>query len=112
MPTSSQRKAPAFHARYGPRRSPAPSRPGPSFPSPSTSAIIDSLVQMKAHVELKRLASRLERLSFKATPNEEALKPGRKLLRWRIEPVFTPKETRLDFIRAPIASELKRREAD
>jgi hypothetical protein len=76
------------------------------------SAIIDSLVQMKAHDELKRLASRLERLSFKATPNEEALKPGRKLLRWRIEPVFTPKETRLDFIRAPIASELKRREAD
>jgi hypothetical protein len=30
----------------------------------------------------------------------------------RIEPVFTPKETRLDFIRAAIAPELKRRDAD
>jgi hypothetical protein len=30
----------------------------------------------------------------------------------RIEPVFTPKETRLDFIRAAIAPELKRRGAD
>jgi hypothetical protein len=36
----------------------------------NVSAIVDSLVQMKAHDELKRLASRLERLSFKATPDE------------------------------------------